>query len=435
MGKNNELINDIQVMLNESDAHFSRGSEIWNYFGVDNPVLTENAARAALTEYQKSVDTLDVNKLDILPEGYRNRILANREQALAQIASMFFFLHNKPGNDDNRRKLEYSEKAIFHLQEAIRYLKLSEPQDDKLLSKLVYDLLNFEGYNANMAAQLAVRNDKINDAIDFYKLAELKFLEIMSHSEAEEPSLIIQRTKIEESYDKDWKDNSFSVDVDGIQSSITLLRTDDVFPILSSEDLYRRAASNYYSITASRGNLEAFDLINNDGANEEAENKMAESIKYIFFSIEAFPNNLEFHSDYFDAWQVKGRIFGCEFVERGEFLHTRCPIAISTIIGKWYVSPTLEFDAVVCSVCGKDILECDHFPGQNISGEIVRYHRQNARITSASLVDVPEDPRCRLDWIAIPKTYFPPKAKQNEELRCSICQVDPKEMPPNPALS
>jgi len=104
-----------------------------------------------------------------------------------------------------------------------------------------------------------------------------------------------------------------------------------------------------------------------------------------------------------------------------------CPIAIKEFVGKWYVSPTLEYDFFRCTACGKDIFECSHLPGQEINGVSVRYQRQNLHITSASLVEIPEDPRCRIEWLSLPKDRFRARSEGNGELRCFICQRTEQE--------
>jgi len=266
----------------------------------------------------------------------------------------------------------------------------------------------------------------MSESISLYSVAEEKFKDLMNGYESQNPALFAVGAKIKDSLKK----NSHPEDEGNITSMsarMIVMRFDEPYQPLSDEDMYRRGAANLYSSAASKCNLEAFQILEAHGPSREIEAKLTESIDYVYLAMEAFPANLELHHDLINLWRIKGERFGCPFVETESAFHTRCPIAIKEFAGKWYTSPTLEYDSLACTVCRKDILECSHLPGQEIDGVTVRYQRQNVRITSASLVDVPEDPRCRIEWLSLPKDRFPPKSEPSGQLRCYICQTNRKE--------
>ncbi len=48
-----------------------------------------------------------------------------------------------------------------------------------------------------------------------------------------------------------------------------------------------------------------------------------------------------------------------------------------------------------------------------------------AKLFSMNVVDVPEDPSCRIEWISIPKKYFPQDHESNPpRMRCRFCHPE-----------
>jgi hypothetical protein len=237
------------------------------------------------------------------------------------------------------------------------------------------------------------------------------------------------KSKIEIS-DKGPEDGDNKIEITEMSGRVICLRFDDEYEIGSDESMYRRAAANLYSSAGTRCNIEALQFLTNGATARAIEAKLTQSIEFIYFAMEALPSNLEFHRDLINAWKIKGERFGCPLVETATAFHTKCPIAIKELVGKWYVSPTLEYEALVCSGCGKDALECTHLPGEEIDGVRVSYHRANPSIVSLSLVDIPEDPRCHIEWLSLPKNFFPSKPNNDSQPRCFICRraVEEKEL-------
>lgn len=383
-------------------------------------------AQAAGSRYQHAADLLDPGLFESLDPEVRNRILADREHALAQVASMEFYARDSQDKMDLAGKVESTEREIHHLKKAVEYLSLSNTQDQDLLARLQRSLQFAQGRKATMSARIAGREGRFVEARDLYRTAEGEFRQIVEMYEDQIPELMSIRTHAENCLDKGWSSND-DLEIDGFRASMLILALNEAHSPLSDEDLYRRAAANYYSNIAARRNLDAFVILNSGGIPQDAEKCLEDSIRFIYFAMDIFHGNLEFHRDLINAWRVRGELFGCPLEESDNYFHTRCPIAIIHFIKYWYASPTLEYESLACTVCDRDILDCPHYPGQVIDDQVVSYQRKNPYISSVSLVDVPKDPRCRVEWLSIPKKNLPARLNSGGETRCYICQLEKSE--------
>ena len=418
---------NIDSLIEASERHFAAATDIWNSFGVGSPQLQTDAAKAALVHYLKAAELLDLNNLATLSGEARLRLLAFRERVLAQAATM-----KQYAATDYKEQIKHLQDTLDHLKTAANFLSTAQSHDEALLFRVKMDALHTEGCQQVLFARVAARESRMSESISLYSAAEEKFNDQMVGYESQNPELIAVGAKIKDSLKKSvgYEDEG---NITSMSAHMILMRFDEPYQPLSDEDMYRRGAANLYSSAASRCNLEALQILEGQGSPRDIEAKLTESIDYVYLAMEAFPANLELHRDLINVWRIKGERFGCPFVESESAFHTRCPIAIKEFAGKWYTSPTLEYDSLACTVCDKDILECSHLPGQAIDGVTVRYQRRNLRITSASLVDVPEDPRCRIEWLSLPKNRFPPRSEPSEEFRCVICQravPEPVELSP-----
>lgn len=61
-----------------------------------------------------------------------------------------------------------------------------------------------------------------------------------------------------------------------------------------------------------------------------------------------------------------------------------------------YVSPGIEADGSLCSICLKDFRACSHIPGRLYSGIFCTLKLINPYIKHVALVDAPVDRRCRI---------------------------------------
>ena len=162
--------------------------------------------------------------------------------------------------------------------------------------------------------------------------------------------------------------------------------------------------------------------------------KIDAAIAYTYSGMEFFPDQLDFHQDLFDAYHMKGVLFGCPVPKRANYFYWVCPLAIMRFVGHWYLSAGIRCKAMICNVCGKDILECTHFPGQEVDGVIVEYTREGLSIEEVSIVDIPRDPQCRISEIKIPETFFDGmipegKAKLDDgQLTCHLCDIEPQDL-------
>lgn len=61
-----------------------------------------------------------------------------------------------------------------------------------------------------------------------------------------------------------------------------------------------------------------------------------------------------------------------------------------------YVSPEIEGDGSLCSICQQDFRACSHIPGRLYNGVYCTTNLIDPYISHIALVDVPEDRRCRI---------------------------------------
>ena len=61
-----------------------------------------------------------------------------------------------------------------------------------------------------------------------------------------------------------------------------------------------------------------------------------------------------------------------------------------------YVSPGIEFEGGLCSICNVDFRACSHVPGGLYEGAICTCRPINPSFNHLALVDTPKDPRCRI---------------------------------------
>lgn len=61
-----------------------------------------------------------------------------------------------------------------------------------------------------------------------------------------------------------------------------------------------------------------------------------------------------------------------------------------------YMSPVIVMKKAICNICGNDYRTCNHLRGAIYKGKRCFYIPESIRLTNVSLVDTPEDPRCRI---------------------------------------
>lgn len=61
-----------------------------------------------------------------------------------------------------------------------------------------------------------------------------------------------------------------------------------------------------------------------------------------------------------------------------------------------YVSPEIKAKWLECTICRQNIKACSHVPGVLYDGMPCCYHPRDPELLCASIVDNPEDPRCRI---------------------------------------
>ena len=74
----------------------------------------------------------------------------------------------------------------------------------------------------------------------------------------------------------------------------------------------------------------------------------------------------------------------------------KCKEIIEQFPQQWFMSTEILIKKIECSVCGKDIRECNHLKGRVYNGEYCCGIVKDMEIKAASIVTNPMDPRCRV---------------------------------------
>lgn len=425
MNEHATLLENLERSLEEASKYDTEGAQIWNAYGLNFPKLRREAALHALARYERSLRVLEAIDLNLLPTKLQSVVCWNLELARASIAEARANSLDEWNPVHLQKIVELDKATIEHKQKALEHLRATGLNDDDQQFTLQNQILFAKANNAFMSARLSSRQKNIDKALDLYREGREHFAAIIARYEAITPLLKNIREEVEKTLERLREDILQAKDnlTEGIRWTACSFRFDDEPTGSPFEDLYRRACANYYSAIATISNLEGYMIAKNGGNREMIDGKLAESIAYTYRAMEVFPDNLEYHRDLFNAWMERGRMFGCPILDFNNYYHVECPLAIMYWIGAWYVSPTFEYESLSCTVCGKDALECPHLPGEEVNGVKVQYSRRNLVQKSLSLVHTPEDPRCRIQYISIPRSYVS-NPSQMFRTRCRFCSPD-----------
>lgn len=74
----------------------------------------------------------------------------------------------------------------------------------------------------------------------------------------------------------------------------------------------------------------------------------------------------------------------------------KCKEVIEEYPQQWFMSLEILIKKLECSICGKDMQQCNHIAGRAYNGELCSTVVKDIEMTGVSLVANPRDPRCRV---------------------------------------
>jgi hypothetical protein len=413
-------------LLEEAIRYYEGGLNIWSSVVIHYPQSIKEAVKLALANYHQAVELLESIATLSPPDTLHRMISGYRDAALAAAASVEAFLYDEWDDDQLETIVQLVNKGIRHKEQAVQHFsQLSEIEGSFTLG-LEREILFEQARSTYLSARLAGRRSDLKEALSLYRLSCETYYQLMVLYESETPELKAIKEEAIKNLDRQreilWERNEEKLAV-GIRWTAITFRFSSEPTGSPYEDIYRRAASNYFTANALIANLEGYEALSNGVNLQEIDSQLEKSIYSIYLAMEMFPDNLETHQDLLNNWRIRGELLGCPLKDGNEYYHAKCPLAIMHYIGAWYVSPTLEYDRLDCTVCGQDALQCPHYPGEIVEGQIVRYKRHSPIISSVSFVDIPEDPSCRVEWISIPKKYFT-TSPATPRLQCRFCHPE-----------
>ncbi len=291
-----------------------------------------------------------------------NFILELKEFTLGESAAIETYLYDDRNDKDLPQIISILEREIEHRERSMKYSLKSIQIDDSNYFKRQIDVLFAKGRRKLLSARLAGRMNQIDRAKSLYSSGKDIYQNALQLFLIQDPRLkavLDEANKALKNREKKvWnvdggKDGSLSVRWTAITLRFPTIPTESPY-----EDLFRRTAANYFVTASLATDYVALEKFQNGEIAEEIDQEIEDSTRFLYLAMEVFPDNLDFHQDLFDRWRGRGELFGCPMKTTEHYYHIQCPLAIMHHFGAWYVSPTLEYSSLVCSICGKDALEC-----------------------------------------------------------------------------
>lgn len=419
---------------------YERGLLVWNRTGLNYRALMPQAKDISIAMLQQSVDLFESLKKEHLSPVQESFIGAHIQLANGQILFVLSSCEDMTTLESIQERYRLLMGSIELREKA--YAAFTDTTVDNGKSFLRSLQLSILGDNAmalSLNARIHNRQKDFEGALNSFKESEDIYSLLLKNYEGDSPKLVDVSKKIHSRIQsRDVYENKG--DIEGIEWGGYSIVFDDDFGEVPDLDMYQRIWANYYSVKASQHITNANILISQHNYQKLIVKEIDSAILYIYSAMEFFPNQLNFHQDLFNAYRMKGTMFGCAIPRRANFYYINCPLAIMRYVGHWYLSAGIRYKSLVCNVCGKDALDCQHTPGEVVDGTIVEYSREGLFLEEISIVDIPRDPRCRIKEIKIPVNFFDgiiPKGKtqlEEGELFCHLCNVKPLELEKFPLL-
>jgi tetratricopeptide (TPR) repeat protein len=412
---------------------------IWNRAGLNYAALSAEAKDVSVALLRQSIDLLSSLQKESLAQTQWSFVEAYILLTNAQILFIRSSCEDMATLEGLQAKYSLLEENIADREKAYSIFVDIGTVSDYFLNALRFSFLGDKAMGFMLLARILGRNGDVEGALDAYKQSEQLYEALLKLYEAENPVLIEIRNKLNQRIENEIRKID-GKDIDHISVEGYAIRFGDDFGELDNLDVYRRTWANYFSVKSSQNLIEAQNLSTKRDSPQVVIEKIDNAISYIYSGMEFFPDQLDFHQDLFNAYHMKGFLFGCPVPRRANYYYWKCPLAIMRFVGHWYLSAGIRYRELICNVCGKDILECAHFPGQEIDGVTVVYKREGYILEEISIVDIPRDPKCRISGIKLPVTFFDgmtPKGKaqlDDGELICHLCDVEPSDLEKFPLI-
>jgi tetratricopeptide (TPR) repeat protein len=398
-------LDSFNKMMEEPVRLYDEGLNIWNRTGLNYAALSIEARDLSIALLSQAVDQLDSlleNSLTVIQLSFIEAyiLLAN-----GQIRFIRSSCEDMTTPVSLQTKYSLLQDSIVLCEKAYTNFANLGAATDNFLNELKFSLLGNKAMSFMLLARILSRNGDVEGALDAYKQGEQLYETLLKLYENEIPELIEIRSKLNqrvENRNKKLDDK----EIDHISWEGHALRFDDDFGDLENLDIYRRTWANYFSVKGTQSLIEAQLLSAKRESPKVVADKIDAAISCIYGGMEFFPDQLNFHQDLFNAYHMKGILVGCPVPKRANYYYWQCPLAIMRFVGHWYLSAGIRYRTLTCSVCGKDILECTHFPGQEVDGVTVVYKREGYFLEEISIVDIPRDPQCRISEIKVPVNFF-----------------------------
>lgn len=433
MSQNFIDLDTFNKILREPLQLYEQALAIWNRAGLNYEALSVEARDVSVALLRQAIDLLNSLREESLTPTQQSFVEAYILLANGQILYIQSSCEDMTTLESLQAKYSLLEESITVNEKAYSSFVEIGAASDYFLNGLKFSLLGNKAMSFMLLARVLSRNGDVEGTLDAYKNGEKLYETLLKLYEDETPALLEIREKLNnriENLDKKI-DNK---DIDHVSWEGHALRFDDDFPDIENLDIYRRTWANYFSVKGTQRLIEAQYLSAKRESPQIVVEKIDEAIFCIYSGMEFFPDQLDFHQDLFDAYHMKGVLFGCPVPKRANYYYWRCPLAIMRFVGHWYLSAGIRYRTLTCNICGKDILECTHFPGQEVDGVTVVYKREGYFLEEISIVDIPRDPQCRIGEIKVPANFFDgmiPKGKtqlDEGELICHLCDIETSDL-------
>jgi len=194
-----------------------------------------------------------------------------------------------------------------------------------------------------------------------------------------------------------------------------------------------------------------------EGKKSESEKLFRKSLKKIREAILWKPENNDYRKFIHSIGLKIHDLFGCIIEPHQGRYMIICPVMLSHIKGGFSIG---GFGTTICSICGENILNCEHVKGETYNGIIAKRHHgicnvcgkekcehqdgntydnvtvfgliTNMTIDHISLVENPANPLCAIEMIGLPKSDILESLSENERktfiygetvINCHHCKV------------
>ena len=368
------------------------------------PELAPYAAKL-FRKASKSYFTL-AEKIDDLDT--RGRILANAWVSLQNSCSCMIILAEN--QKDLKRSLNFAKKRLKAIENALKKMSWEDNAEDTKLRQL------WESYRCvseskifAIEAKMAVKNDDFEKAADLLLKAASKENESLRYLEkpdrfAKEKKRMMPRGKVERKTNEGMIVQGYAMFSSQVKSLGYIL--------------YERGLANEHALEAMYFQcLAKIAEKNNDVASQE--DFMKKAIASAEKSSEVNIDWVDYVEEANRVREQYGRIFGCQLKEENGYYVTKCTKLIRKVVGATHYSVGIKIRAYKCSICGRNYYECDHIQGEVYDGKPAYLVVEDLEFDHIALTDCPEDLRCRLTKVSIPKSWFP--KKEEKQMRCHLC--------------